>query len=178
MDGHPIMQSKKQQTTKSPIRQPTGLFERNPLFDGMDDENEKTQNEDQKSGGNMDFGVNTDSANNNEEHGNFLPFATNIDYQYDLPAVNSPTTNYLIGPMVVRVRPDGSPVDEDRTKQLPIDDDQMTVKTGYFLSAKRPSTHLETPLAESESTAVQESLLNRHKQQIRTPNTKNRELFI
>lgn len=174
MDGHPMMQSKKQQTTKTPIRQPTGLFERNPLFDGMDDDSEKIKKDDRSSGDNIDFGMDPDAAYNHGNHDNHLPFATNIEYQYDLPAVNSPATNYLIGPMVVRVRPDGSPVDEDRTKPLPIDDDRMTVNTRYFLSAKQPSTHLETPLTEPQRT-VQESFNSRNKQQIRTQNSESQK---
>lgn len=154
-----MMQEKKQQTTKAPIRQPTGLFERNPLFDGMDDDDsasEKQQQKQQKqqqykpSGEKGDFGMDMDMSYGNgyEEPANHLPFATNIDYQFDLPAVNAPS-NYLIGPMIVRVRPDGSPVDEDKTRPLPIDDDReaMTIGTGYFPSSKLPSTRLEAPAA-------------------------------
>lgn len=150
MDGHPMMQSNKQQTTKTPIRQPTGLFERNPLFDGMDDDNEKPSKT-QQSADEHDA-----LPNGYEDDGNHLPFATNIDYQYDLPAVNSPSSNYLIGPMVVRVRPDGTPVDEDKTKPLPIDDDQMTVGTGYFPLSSRlqaPSTRLATPMRSTPNTS-------------------------
>lgn len=154
MDGHPMMQAKKQPTTKAPIRQPTGLFERNPLFDGMDDESESVNesNVNRKPADKDDIGMDMDmdmsDGNGYEEMGNHLPFATNIDYQFDLPAVNAPS-NYLIGPMVVRVRPDGSPVDEDKTRPLPIDDDReaMSIGSGYFPSSKQPSTRLEAPAA-------------------------------
>lgn len=148
-----MMQSKKQPTTKAPIRQPTGLFARNPLFDGMDDDHEvekqpsKQQN---RQGDKVEYGMDMDMSYGNgyEEPANHLPFATNIDYQFDLPAVNAPS-NYLIGPMVVRVRPDGTPVDEDKKKPLPIDDDReaMTIGTGYFPVSKQPSTYLEAPAA-------------------------------
>jgi len=151
MDGHPMMQAKKQPTTKAPIRQPTGLFEHNPLFDGMDDDDaaaseQKPQSTPADKGSyGMDMDTSYGNGNGYEEPANHLPFATNIDYQFDLPAVNAPS-NYLIGPMVVRVRPDGSPVDEDKTKPLPIDDDReaMTIGSGYFPS-KKPSTRLEAP---------------------------------
>lgn len=155
MDGHPMMQAKKQQTTKAPIRQPTGLFERNPLFDGMDDESnddvtEKHQKPQNKPADKGDLGMDMDMSYGNgyDEPANHLPFATNIDYQFDLPAVNAPS-NYLIGPMVVRVRPDGSPVAEDKTRPLPIDDDReaMTIGSGYFPSSRQPSTRLEAPVA-------------------------------
>lgn len=155
MDGHPMMQAKKQQTTKAPIRQPTGLFERNPLFDGMDDESnddvtEKQQKPQNKPADKGDLGMDMDMSYGNgyDEPANHLPFATNIDYQFDLPAVNAPS-NYLIGPMVVRVRPDGSPVAEDKTRPLPIDDDReaMTIGSGYFPSSRQPSTRLEAPVA-------------------------------
>lgn len=140
MDGHPMMASKKQQTTKAPIRQPTGIFEHNPLFDGMDDGTDKPSDEDRRQDE-----METSYVNSYEEPENNLPFATNVDYQYDLPAVNSPSSNYLIGPMVVRVQPDGSPVDEDKTKPLPIDDDRMIIRNGYFTASKQPSLHLEAP---------------------------------
>lgn len=57
-------------------------------------------------------------------------------------AVNSPS-NYLIGPMIVRVKPDGSPVDEDKTKPLPVDDDReaMTIGSGFFPSSKTLNHH-------------------------------------
>lgn len=194
MDGHPMMQSKKQPTTKAPIRQPTGLFERNPLFDGMDDDstapvtaappseaaaaaaataenpsqpqlppsskNDGNSNQDQRATDDkVDYGMDMDTAYGNgyDEPSNQLPFATNVDYQFDLPAVNAPS-NYLIGPMVVRVRPDGSPVDEDKTKPLPIDDDRDAMTAPAFFpssaaaavaapASKEPSTRLEAPAA-------------------------------
>lgn len=159
MDGHPMMQAKKQQTTKAPIRQPTGLFERNPLFDGMDDDDaiEKKQKEEtNQASEKIEYGMEMDmsygNGNGYDEPNNHLPFATNIEYQYELPAVNAPS-NHLIGPMIVRVNPDGTPVDEDKTKPLPIDDDReaMTIGSGYFpasdSASKQPSTRLEAPAA-------------------------------
>lgn len=186
MDGHPMMQSKKQPTTKAPIRQPTGLFERNPLFDGMDDDGSaaptpviavaenptqppsqrpspssqsaETTGE-QKAGQDdkVDYGMDMDTAYGNgyDEPSNQLPFATNVDYQFDLPAVNAPS-NYLIGPMVVRLNVDGTPVDEDKTKPLPIDDDRDAMTAPSFfppapvtagMASKEPSTRLEAPAA-------------------------------
>lgn len=49
--------------------------------------------------------------------------------------------------MIVRVKPDGTPVDEDRTKPLPVDDDReaMTIGSGYFPSSRTPSVRLEAP---------------------------------
>lgn len=151
MDGHPMMQGKKQQTTKAPIRQPTGLFERNPLFDGMDDDDTDTKAKEETKPSKMDYGMDMDMSYGGgyDEPANHLPFATNIDYQFDLPAVNAPS-NYLIGPMVVRVRPDGTPVDEDKQKPLPIDDDReaMTIgSVGFFPTSKAPSRRLEAPAA-------------------------------
>lgn len=192
MDGHPMMQSKKQPTTKAPIRQPTGLFERNPLFDGMDDDgtvaataappsqaaaaaataenpqiasfskNDGNSQDQKATDDKVDYGMDMDTAYGNgyDEPSNQLPFATNVDYQFDLPAVNAPS-NYLIGPMVVRVRPDGSPVDEDKSKPLPIDDDRDAMTAPSFFppaaaaagaavaapASKEPSTRLEAPAA-------------------------------
>lgn len=49
--------------------------------------------------------------------------------------------------MIVRVKPDGSPVDEDKIKPLPVDDDReaMTIGSGFFPSSKTPSIRLEAP---------------------------------
>lgn len=109
-----MMEAKKQPTTKAPIRQPIGIFERNPLFDGMDDTNAEQDRRPSTHDYSMDMDAMYDGASSGgnsesayEEPSNQLPFATNVDFQYDLPAVNSPANNYLVGPMVVRVRPDG-----------------------------------------------------------------------
>lgn len=156
MDGHPMMQGKKQQTTKAPIRQPTGLFERNPLFDGMDDDDNAdtdadTKTKEETKPSKVDYGMDMDMSYKSgyDEPANHLPFATNIDYQFDLPAVNAPS-NYLVGPMIVRVRPDGTPVDADIQKPLPIDDDREAMTIGsvvYFPTSKAPSRRLEAPAA-------------------------------
>lgn len=151
MDGHPMMAAKKQSTTKAPIRHPSGLFERNPLFDGIDDD-EKPQGSENKPvtydfSSDMDMSYGGVDGNAYDEPSNQLPFATNVNYQYDLPAVNSPS-NYLIGPMIVRVKPDGTPVDEDKARPLPVDDDReaMTIgSSGFFPASKTPSLRLEAP---------------------------------
>lgn len=86
MDGHPMMQAKLQSTTKTPIRQPTGLFERNPLFDGIDDD-EKPQGTENKPV-TVDYSSSMDQSyggNSYNDKTNQLPFATNIDYHYELP---------------------------------------------------------------------------------------------
>lgn len=145
MDGHPMMASKIQQTTKAPIRQPTGLFAQNPLFDGIDDDvtdkqpiQHKPGKLQQEFGADVTYGIETF-----EDPKNYLSSASNLDYRYD-----APTSNHLIGPMVVRVMPDGSPVAADKTKPLPIDDDRdaMTIgSNGFFPSVQTPSTRLEAP---------------------------------
>lgn len=162
MDGHPMMQEKKQPTTKAPIRHPMGIFAHNPLFDGVEDNIDNQQKNQQQKPSTHDYGMDMDATYDNsgassnggsesayEEPSNQLPFATNVDFQYDLPAINSPNSNFLIGPMVVRVRPDGTAVEEDKKKPLPIDDDReaMTIGTGFFPSSRTPSVHLEAPAA-------------------------------
>lgn len=139
-----MMAAKIQQTTQIPIRQPTGLFERNPLFDDIDRTNNAQKGADGTSENNrnnigMDiaFGI-----KNIEDPKNHLQLATNVEYQYE-----TPTSNYLIGPMIVRVMPDGSPVADDKAR-LPVDDDldAMTLgSNGLFSTIKIPSTRLEAP---------------------------------
>lgn len=176
MDGHPMMQSKKQRTTPAPIRQPTGLFERNPLFDGMDDEpsSDAKRVQDDRSD-EMDaaygtsstlFAFQTNAAENRfVEPSNVIPQASNVEIQFEVPAVNAPTSNYLIGPMVVRVRPDGTPVEEDQYKPLPRDDDleSMTIGNTYFPSSVPPtvSDRLQPPRKQS-SYANYRNIIRRH----------------
>lgn len=96
MDGHPMMQAKLQSTTKAPIRQPTGLFERNPLFDGIDDD-EKPQGTENKPV-TVDYSSNMDisyGGNSYAEPTNQLPFATNTDYHYDLPGKHSTLSVFI-----------------------------------------------------------------------------------
>lgn len=146
MDGHPMMAAKIQHTTKTPIRQPTGLFEKNPLFDDIDQTINKRKKGTEGASGNIRDNIGMDIAfgmENLEEPKNHLHLATNLEYQYE-----SPTSNYLIGPMIVRVMPDGSPVAGEMPK-LPVDDDldAMTLgSNGLYSTVKVPSTRLEAPV--------------------------------
>lgn len=151
MDGHPMMASKIQHTTNMPIRQPTGLFEKNPLFDDIDDDatSGKQQSAKNKPAKIQDYGSGMDvtyGVENIEEPKNHLPLPTNLEYQYE-----SPTPNYVIGPigpMVVRVMPDGSPVAADKDKPLPVDDDRDAMSLGskgFLPPVQTPSTRLQAP---------------------------------
>ncbi|KAH8413657.1 hypothetical protein KR222_002862, partial [Zaprionus bogoriensis] len=55
-----------------------------------------------------------------------------------------PPQRYLSGPLVIRLRPDGSPVEEDKNRPLPRDDDLETYRlahSGGSLPAARPNRH-------------------------------------
>lgn len=97
----------------------------------------------------MDYSYGPNNGLNNGLNGvyaepqNHLPqeASTNIHLQYLYPSLRpsyagyqplsyEQNTNYLSGPMVFRVRPDGTPVEEDRTKPLPTDDDRVEMTIG------------------------------------------------
>lgn len=161
MEGHPMMQSNKQQSATSeqaPILLMTGPFERNPLFDSVDEIQPKTSDRttsttsstSSSSSGNTNYAMDMEFYNDNrynEPTNNQFPLATNVQFQYDVPSVNAPNTNYLTGPMVIRVRPDGTPVEEDQSRPLPRDDDieAMTIGSGYFPSLRQLSQSLQPP---------------------------------
>lgn len=152
MEDHAMKQAYKKPTTKAPILVPSGEYERNPLFDGVDDEKTVKQISDFVSGMDSENESFDDQTRPTEssyaEPSNQLPSASTVDFQYDSTSLNAPSTNYLTGPMVVRVRPDGRPVEEDQRRPLPQDDDReaMTIDNGYFPSPERTlSEHLLPP---------------------------------
>ncbi|XP_059614176.1 rhythmically expressed gene 5 protein [Phlebotomus argentipes] len=138
MEGHSSKPQKKETSTASPIMLPEGgQYAKNPLFDGLEPAVKKpTTHQDYA------MGMDSDVAYQNYR----LPEASS-DVFYSDPtnylAQEAPTnlrplyanpsgvseSNYLTGPMVVRVMPDGSPVAEDRHRRLPKDDDrdEMTI---------------------------------------------------
>ena len=150
MEGHPSKQSKKQGTTESPIREPTGQYEKNPLFDDNNDSsNSDRQNEASSAQSSYAMGMdNTYSTYNyptalesvavygqQNNHLSQEGAATNVHYNYNLPlskkqSASAYTSNFLSGPMIIRVRPDGTPVEEDKMKPLPRDDDREAMTLG------------------------------------------------
>lgn len=155
MEGHPMMQSKQQQqqpatSEQAPVLLMSGPFDRNPLFDQVDETKTKTNTKTAERTTTSNYAMDMEFYNDNryDEPSNQFPLATNVQFQYEVPSVNEPSTNYLTGPMVIRVRPDGSPVEEDRSRPLPRDDDieAMTIGSGYFPSSMRPlSQNLQPP---------------------------------
>ncbi|ETN66087.1 hypothetical protein AND_002135 [Anopheles darlingi] len=117
MDGHTKNGKKKTQTTVAPAYIVSEQFEHNPLFDDPAP----------TSDGIRKGGVVVPEMQYSEPY-NHLPqeASTNVDYSFQYqPAASThfnnlapyeQNTNYLTGPMVVRLRPDGSPVEEDRVK--------------------------------------------------------------
>lgn len=57
-----------------------------------------------------------------------LPDASNVRNIY--AAADILPSPYLSGPMIIRVRPDGTPVEEDSRRQLPRDDDREAMTIG------------------------------------------------
>lgn len=157
MDGHTKNGKKKTQTTAAPAYIMSEQFEHNPLFDDPAPASEGGAGvrKSSTSGSVNKYGMDYDYANvgptgqemQYSEPQNHLPqeASTNVDYSYQygpaaptthfnsLPPYEQ-TSNYLTGPMVVRLRPDGTPVEEDAVRpsaqsQVPKDDDikEMTL---------------------------------------------------
>lgn len=145
MDGHTKNGKKKnQQTTEIPSQIVSGQYEHNPLFDDPNpQQNRKQDTNVDKYGMDYDYS-NAASAQDLQyaEPQNYLPIEGSSysgQYQYaaqgaasthiDNLAPYEQNTNFLTGPMVVRLRPDGTPVDEPHHKVMPQDDDikEMTI---------------------------------------------------
>lgn len=149
MDGHTKNGKKKiPQTTKAPVQIASGQYEHNPLFDDPTPQQQSTGNRKQDSGLDkygMDYDYSNAATAQDFQYANpqnYLP-QTGSAASYDLyqrfqPAASThfdnlapyeQNTNYLTGPMVVRLRPDGTAVDESQHKVLPKDDDikEMTI---------------------------------------------------
>lgn len=149
MDGHTKNGKKKiQQTTEAPAQIVSGAqYEHNPLFD--DPAPQQQQQPSRKQDSNVDkYGMDYNDYNNAAsaqdlqyaEPQSYLPLQNGGRYQYAVPSAAASAhfdslapyeqnTNFLTGPMVVRVRPDGTAVDGAHHKVLPKDDDikEMTI---------------------------------------------------
>lgn len=92
-----------------------------------------------------------------------------------LTAAEPPQT-YLSGPLVIRLRPDGSPVEEDKNRPLPRDDDLETYRlahNGNSSPAQRPNRHRKIATISAlkqqhfAAIALQRELQPPHPQQVR-----------
>lgn len=72
-------------------------------------------------------GVENQYISSEPNHNHLSPEASSVQLNYDKKNNN---INYLSGPMVVRVRPDGTPVDEGQRVVLPRDDDREAMTIG------------------------------------------------
>lgn len=148
MDGHTKNGKKKiQQTTEAPAQIVSGAqYEHNPLFDDpapAQQQQQPSRKQDSVDKYGMDYDYSNAASAQDLQYAdpqNYLPLQNGGRYQYAVPAVAAPAhfdslapyeqnTNYLTGPMVVRLRPDGTAVDEAPHKVLPKDDDikEMTI---------------------------------------------------
>lgn len=67
---------------------------------------------------------------------------------------------YLTGPSVVRVKPDGSPVEEDKNKPSPKDDD---LEHYTHINSGAPFDKLQPPVKESAETSSNMHMATKHK---------------
>uniref|UniRef100_A0A182QNB8 Uncharacterized protein n=1 Tax=Anopheles farauti TaxID=69004 RepID=A0A182QNB8_9DIPT len=180
MDGHTKNGKKKTQTTVAPAYIVSEQFEHNPLFDDP-----APSDGVRKSGGSLSkYGMDYDYGNGPtgqemqySEPQNHLPQSSNVDYSYQYePAASThfnnlapyeQTSNYLTGPMVVRLRPDGTPVEEDKVQvapAVPKDDDIKEMTLGkekmpsfqqiYDSLKQNEEHHLPSTVAPTASTTT------------------------
>lgn len=167
VEGHSASKPVKRahHSTASPIREPSGPYERNPLFDDV-----ISSGSGSSSGSSGNTHTPTYNDRLNEAASAPSGYAADMDSMYTTGGgeqqqqednrLQSEPTNvhvahygqpiYLSGPMIIRVRPDGTPVEEDRQRQLPRDDDREAMTIGR---AKLPTIQQITSEFGGESTS-------------------------
>lgn len=145
VEGHSSNPAKRQRPTQAPIRQPIGHYEHNPLFDDRSPSSDSLN--EASSSASLAYAMDMDNTYSNQnypsavenqyvssEHNqNYLAHeASSVQFNFDTPQNKNKNNhiNYLTGPMVIRVRPDGTPVDEDQRVALPRDDDREAMSIG------------------------------------------------
>ncbi|XP_023162585.1 rhythmically expressed gene 5 protein [Drosophila hydei] len=84
-----------------------------------------------------------------------------------------PPQTYLSGPLVIRLRPDGTPVEEDKHRPLPRDDDLETYRLANNSNLPRPNRHRKIATISAlkqqhfAAIALQRELQPPHPQQVR-----------
>lgn len=77
------------------------------------------------------------------------------------PAPEPPQT-YLSGPLVIRLRPDGSPVEEDKNRPLPRDDDLETYRLAHNGGISSAASAAQRPIARHRKIATISALKQQH----------------
>lgn len=137
VEGHSSMPAKRQRPTQAPIRRPIGHYEHNPLFDDRSDAPTSVSLNEASSSSSLAYAMDMDNSYSSYPSGienqyissepnqnQLAPEASSVQLNFDNK------NNYLSGPMVVRVRPDGTPVDEGQRIVLPRDDDREAMTIG------------------------------------------------
>jgi hypothetical protein len=137
MEGHPMMENRQKPAQSTPAIMQSEQYPRNPLFDGPEPaKNHGTPTQTSQ------YDPYADMEMSYAEPDNHLPQEqpTNIAFVYVNPSnaldyakvqhQQQQQQSYLSGPMEVRVRLDGTPVDEDKNKPLPKDDDRYEMTIG------------------------------------------------
>jgi len=137
------------------------------LFDNDNDFTDNRKSSTSNFASEMDFSYSAFPTGPSEsvynEPSNQLPAATAMDLQYEVPSVFSPRDNYLSGPMVIRVRPDGTPVEEDRFKPLPRDDDRDAMRIGKMRMStfRQLAETLQAPAPQPQASYTNYRTINR-----------------
>lgn len=116
-----------------------------------------------------------------DEHDRKHAFAMDMDTAYGYIPPQAPTddrlpsaspTTYLSGPFVIRVRPDGTPIEEDKHKPFPLDDDLEAFQISKQNKFATISTVKQKRLASlsSQHLTVQPPQLQRDRRQSKVVN--------
>ncbi|ALC41912.1 Reg-5 [Drosophila busckii] len=98
----------------------------NPIFESSEHKHKYAMDMDMSYG----YGVSGSDGNPSSSE---LPMAAALTAE--------PPQTFLSGPLVIRVRPDGTPVEEDQQRPLPRDDDLETYRLAHNANAPRPNRH-------------------------------------
>ncbi|KAM8711793.1 hypothetical protein ACLKA7_012320 [Drosophila subpalustris] len=139
--------------------------QQNPLFDGSASGSSSSEHK-HKYAMDMDMAYGYGS-----EHSPGVQQASELPVAAALTA--QPPQTYLSGPLVIRLRPDGTPVEEDKNRPLPRDDDLETYRLANSGHVPRPNRHRKIATISAlkqqhfAAIALQRELQPPHPQQVR-----------
>lgn len=147
-----IILTHQQQQHQQPLQQQSQSqsqqAQQNPLFSG-EHKHQYAMDMD------MAYGYGSEQSQASSE----LPMAAALT----APAPEPPQT-YLSGPLVIRLRPDGSPVEEDKNRPLPRDDDLETYRLAHNggISSSSAASAAQRPIARHRKIATISALKQQH----------------
>jgi len=155
-------------------------YPKNPLFESNEDDgDEKGQASKHQYAMDMDIAYGYPAQHQSRPTTQVETFNIPLQKQQNYPYSNNDQKTYLTGPLVFRVKIDGSPVEEDLNKPLPKDDDlelyHLSSTAFALTSSNRPNKN--KPQSQSQTLTQQPSRIQRHYQVGTFPSTGKYQLY-